>query len=42
MARIPYFDLTQAPSYYTDLVGARKPLNLYRMLRTPAKRPKAS
>ncbi len=32
MARIPYFDLAQAPPSYTDLLSARKPLNLYRML----------
>ena len=32
MARIHYFDMTHAPSSYTDLLGARKPLNLHRML----------
>lgn len=32
MARIPYFDLTQAPPEYAELLSARKPLNLYRML----------
>lgn len=32
MARIPYFDLGQAPEDYTALLGSRPPLNLYRML----------
>jgi alkylhydroperoxidase family enzyme len=32
MARIPYFDLAQAPESYTRLLGSRPPLNLYRML----------
>lgn len=32
MARIPYFDLTQAPASYTELLRQRKALNLYRML----------
>ena len=32
MARIPYFDLAQAPASYTGLLGTRPPLNLYRML----------
>lgn len=32
MARIPYFDLAQAPQSYTDLLQQRHPLNLYRML----------
>ena len=32
MARIPYFDLTQAPASYTAMLGSRNPLNLYRML----------
>lgn len=32
MARIPYFDLAEAPSSYTAMLGERKPLNLYRML----------
>ena len=32
MARIPYFDLSQAPESYTSLLGERPPLNLYRML----------
>lgn len=32
MARIPYFDLAQAPKSYTDLLQQRHPLNLYRML----------
>lgn len=32
MARIPYFDLSQAPEAYTALLGSRPPLNLYRML----------
>jgi 4-carboxymuconolactone decarboxylase len=32
MARIPYFDLAQAPAEYTELLGSRPPLNLYRML----------
>ena len=32
MARIPYFDMTQAPASYTEMLSGRKPLNLYRML----------
>jgi alkylhydroperoxidase family enzyme len=32
MARIPYFDLPQAPASYTELLGGRRPLNLFRML----------
>jgi alkylhydroperoxidase family enzyme len=32
MARIPYFDMTQAPDAYKELLGDRPPLNLYRML----------
>jgi len=32
VARIPYFDMTQAPAAYTELLGQRPPLNLYRML----------
>jgi 4-carboxymuconolactone decarboxylase len=32
MARIPYFDLAQAPEDYRKLLGDRPPLNLYRML----------
>lgn len=32
MARIPYFDMSQAPKAYTELMQARRPLNLYRML----------
>lgn len=32
MARIPYFDLALAPPSYTELLGSRLPLNLYRML----------
>ena len=32
MARIPYFDMTQAPAAYTELLGSRPPLNLYKML----------
>nr|MBF0682803.1 carboxymuconolactone decarboxylase family protein [Pseudomonas sp.] len=32
MARIPYFDMSQAPEAYKDLMKARHPLNLYRML----------
>lgn len=32
MARIPYFDLAQAPTSYTELLGTRPKLNLYRML----------
>lgn len=32
MARVPYFDLSQAPASYTELLGKRPPLNLYRML----------
>lgn len=32
MARIPYFDMTNAPQAYQDLLKSRNPLNLYRML----------
>lgn len=32
MARIPYFDLARAPASYTEMLGSRPPLNLYRML----------
>ena len=32
MARVPYFDMTTAPASYTELLGKRPPLNLYRML----------
>jgi 4-carboxymuconolactone decarboxylase len=32
VARIPYFDLEQAPASYTELLKGRPPLNLYRML----------
>jgi alkylhydroperoxidase family enzyme len=32
MARMPYFDLDQAPPEYRELLGDRPPLNLYRML----------
>ncbi|MEO7031736.1 MAG: carboxymuconolactone decarboxylase family protein [Herbaspirillum sp.] len=32
MARIPYFNLAQAPASYLELLQSRKPLNLYRML----------
>lgn len=32
MARFPYFDLAKAPPSYTEMLGQRKPLNLYRML----------
>ena len=32
MARVPYFDMTQAPVAYTELLGQRPALNLYRML----------
>ena len=32
MARIPYFDMAQAPAQYTELMAGRPPLNLYRML----------
>lgn len=32
MARIPYFDMDQAPAAYMELMKARHPLNLYRML----------
>ena len=32
MARIPYFDLAHAPASYTELLGSRPALNLYRML----------
>src|SRR5690606_8515201 len=32
MARIPYFDMSQAPAAYADMLKTRHPLNLYRML----------
>lgn len=32
MPRLPYFDLSQAPESYTELLKSRRPLNLYRML----------
>lgn len=32
MARVPYFDLAQAPEAYLALIQSRPPLNLYRML----------
>ena len=32
MARIPYFDMSQAPEKYQALLKSRNPLNLYRML----------
>ena len=32
MARIPYFDMSQAPESYLRLIGSRPPPNLYRML----------
>lgn len=32
MARLPYFDMDQAPAAYTELLQGRPPLNLYRML----------
>jgi alkylhydroperoxidase family enzyme len=32
MARIPYFDMAQAPEAYQALLSGRPPLNLYRML----------
>lgn len=32
MARIPYFDMNQAPPEYAELLKSRHPLNLYRML----------
>ncbi len=32
MARVPYFDMSTAPAAYTDLLGSRPPLNLYKML----------
>ena len=32
MARIPYFDMTQASEQYQALLASRNPLNLYRML----------
>ncbi|MBT9525540.1 MAG: carboxymuconolactone decarboxylase family protein [Rhizobacter sp.] len=32
MARIPYFDMSQAPESYQALLKSRNPLNLYRML----------
>ncbi|MFP5474732.1 MAG: carboxymuconolactone decarboxylase family protein [Gammaproteobacteria bacterium] len=32
MARVPYFDLSQASDTYLQLIGSRPPLNLYRML----------
>ena len=32
MARIPYFDLTQASPELAELIGQRPPLNIYRMI----------
>ena len=32
VARIPYFDMTQAPASFQRLLESRHPLNLYRML----------
>jgi 4-carboxymuconolactone decarboxylase len=32
MARIPYFDLSQAPPQLADLIKDRLPLNIYRMV----------
>jgi 4-carboxymuconolactone decarboxylase len=32
VARIPYFDMANAPASYIDLLKSRNPLNLYRML----------
>jgi len=32
MARIPYFDMTQASPAFQELMKSRRPLNLYRML----------
>ena len=32
MARVPYFDMAQAPPEYVALLSTRRPLNLYRML----------
>lgn len=32
MARIPYFDISQASEQYQALLASRNPLNLYRML----------
>lgn len=32
MPRVPYFDLAKAPTSYTELLGSRPPLNIYRML----------
>ncbi|HEY9095019.1 MAG TPA: carboxymuconolactone decarboxylase family protein [Hydrogenophaga sp.] len=32
MARIPYFDLSQAPAELRSLLGNRPPLNIYRMV----------
>ena len=32
MARIPYFDMSQASEQYQALLASRNPLNLYRML----------
>lgn len=32
MARIPYFDLTQATPAFRELVASRPPLNIYRMV----------
>jgi 4-carboxymuconolactone decarboxylase len=32
MARVPYFDMSKAPAAYTELIGNRPPLNLYKML----------
>lgn len=32
MARVPYFNMAEAPAAYSELLGNRPPLNLYRML----------
>lgn len=32
MARVPYFDMSQASPVFAELMKARRPLNLYRML----------
>lgn len=32
MPRVPYFDLDQASPAYREMLGSRRPLNLYRML----------
>ena len=32
MARIPYFDLAEAPAELHALLGGRPPLNIYRMV----------